>query len=79
MPNIALRQKKTVSVTLEPALYKKARQAGINLSATLAEALKNEIRYTEGLQWKRSNEKALQELNRITNEHGLISDEYRTF
>ena len=38
MPVSAMRHKKTVSVTLEPALLRQAREAGINLSATLATA-----------------------------------------
>lgn len=75
----ALTRKKTISLTLEPGLYQQAREAGINLSATLAKALKNEIRAVENLRWKRNNQQALQELNRITEEHGLLSDEYRKF
>ncbi|MBS0850139.1 type II toxin-antitoxin system CcdA family antitoxin [Citrobacter sp. JGM124] len=74
-----IRHKKTVSVTLEPALLRQAREAGINLSATLATALRHEIRESESERWKRANRKALQELNRITDEHGLLSDDYRTF
>lgn len=74
-----IRHKKTVSVTLEPALLRQAREAGINLSATLATALRHEIRESESEHWKRANRKAIQELNRITDEHGLLSDDYRTF
>ncbi|MBJ5229373.1 type II toxin-antitoxin system CcdA family antitoxin, partial [Salmonella enterica subsp. enterica serovar Newport] len=29
--------------------------------------------------WKAENRGGLQELNRITDEHGLLSDDYRTF
>ncbi|QWT40335.1 type II toxin-antitoxin system CcdA family antitoxin [Dickeya dadantii] len=79
MPATSVRHKKTVSVTLEPALLQQAREAGINLSATLAEALKREIRASEAEQWQRENRAGLQELNRITDEHGLLSDDYRTF
>jgi len=79
MPASAIRHKKTVSVTLEPALLRQAREAGINLSATLATALRHEIRESESECWKRTNRKAIQELNRITDEHGLLSDDYRTF
>jgi len=79
MPASVMRHKKTVSVTLEPALLRQAREAGINLSATLATALRNEIRESESERWKRTNRKAIQELNRITDEHGLLSDDYRTF
>ncbi|MBD9660079.1 MULTISPECIES: type II toxin-antitoxin system CcdA family antitoxin [Pantoea] len=79
MPSTAVRQKKTVSVTLEPALLEQAREAGLNLSAILSKALHYEIRTTEAERWKRENSEGLQELNRITEEHGLLSDEYRTF
>jgi antitoxin CcdA len=74
-----LRQKRTVSITLDPELYRLAKQIGINLSATLAEALKREIRSAENEKWKRDNQDAFQELNRISDEHGLLSDEHRTF
>jgi len=79
MPASVMRHKKTVSVTLEPALLRQAREAGINLSATLASALRHEIRESESERWKRTNRKAIQELNRITDEYGLLSDDYRTF
>lgn len=79
MPTAAVRHKKTVSVTLEPALLQQAREAGINLSAVLAKALEHEIHTSEAEKWKRENQAALQELNRITDEHGLLSDDDRTF
>ncbi len=79
MPGTNVRHKKTVSVTLEPALLQQARDAGINLSAVLTAALKQEIS-TKGVErWKQENRTGLQELNRITEEHGLLSDDYRTF
>ncbi|MEE3652180.1 MULTISPECIES: type II toxin-antitoxin system CcdA family antitoxin [unclassified Brenneria] len=74
----SIRRKKTVSVTPEPALFQQARNAGINLSAVLTEALKHEIRASESERWKK-NHKALQELNRITDKHGLLSDDHRVF
>ena len=74
-----IRSKRTVSVTLEPSLLERARAAGINLSATLATALQHEISGSEAERWKRENSAAIQELNRITEEHGLLSDDYRAF
>ena len=75
----AMRSKRTVSVTLDPSLLERARAAGINLSATLATALQNEISGSEAERWKRENSAAIQTLNRITEEHGLLSDDYRAF
>ncbi len=79
MPGANTRHKKTVSVTLEPLLLQQAREAGINLSALLTKALEQEIGAVGSERWKRENRAGLQELNRITDEHGLLSDEYRTF
>lgn len=59
MPASAMRHKKTVSVTLEPVLLRQAREAGINLSATLATTLRHEIRKSESERWKRTNRKAI--------------------
>ena len=75
----ALRHKKTVSVTLDPTLYQQARQAGLNMSATLTSALQQALRQTEITEWKQDNLNALLELNRLTDEYGLLSDEHRAF
>jgi antitoxin CcdA len=79
MPNTSVKTKKTVSVTVEPLLLQQAREAGLNLSAILTEALRQELRAAAADNWKRENSAGLKELNRITEEHGLLSDEYRTF
>ncbi|WP_270827573.1 type II toxin-antitoxin system CcdA family antitoxin [Aeromonas sp. Y318-1] len=74
-----IRNKRTVSVTLDPHLLERARATGINLSATLATALQREISDSEAEYWKRENRTAIETLNRINEEHGLLSDDYRTF
>ena len=74
-----IRQKKNSSVALEPALLRQNRDAEINLSATLITDLKHEMRESQSEIWKRNNREAIKELNRVTNEHGLLSDDYRTF
>jgi len=78
VPTLTLRHKKTVSVTLEPVLLEQARRAGINLSAILAEALKSKLQQLEAEDWKSENREAVLELNRISDDHGLLSDDYRT-
>lgn len=79
MAGTSMRHKKTVSVTLEPLLLQQAREAGINLSALLTKALEQEISASGSECWKRENRASIQELNRITDEYGLLSDDYRTF
>ncbi|SFU91015.1 type II toxin-antitoxin system CcdA family antitoxin [Xenorhabdus koppenhoeferi] len=73
------RTKKTVSVTVSPELYEQAKQLGLNFSAILTQALIAELKSAAAEQWKRENREGLEELNRITREHGLLSDQYRTF
>ncbi|AYA41614.1 type II toxin-antitoxin system CcdA family antitoxin [Xenorhabdus nematophila] len=73
------RTKKTVSVTVSPELYEQAKQIGLNFSAILTQALIAELKSAAAEQWKRDNREGLEELNRVTREHGLLSDQYRTF
>ena len=75
----AMRSKRTVSVTLEPSLLERARAAGINLSATLTAALLQEVSVSEAERWKRENREAIQTLNQMVEERGLLSDDYRAF
>ena len=75
----SIRVKKTVTVILEPELIQEAKAAGINLSQTLRNALKAEIKEIEAARWKKENEAAIDYLNQLTEENGLLSDAYRTF
>ena len=71
--------KRSVNLTLDPVLYEKAKLAGLNLSQLLAEKVKSCIHDIEMAKWRAENIAGLTELNRITEEHGLLSDDYRTF
>lgn len=73
------RTTQSVTMTVERALLSRAREAGINLSATLAAALDSELRQHEARKWQEENSAALEALNRFHDEHGCFSDEYRTF
>ena len=74
-----LRATQSVTMTVERALLSRAREAGINLSATLTAALDAELRQHEAKKWKEENSEGLEALNRFHDEHGCFSDEYRTF
>ncbi|EEN2846508.1 type II toxin-antitoxin system CcdA family antitoxin [Salmonella enterica] len=73
------RATQSVTMTVERALLSRAREAGINLSATLTAALDAELRQYEAKKWQEENNEALETLNRFHDEHGCFSDEYRTF
>ncbi|HEJ7973651.1 TPA: type II toxin-antitoxin system CcdA family antitoxin [Serratia marcescens] len=71
--------KKTVNVTIDRDLFQRAKSLGVNVSSVLTDALSVRVRDIEIQQWRKQNRAALEELNRITEENGLLSDEYRTF
>ncbi|EMH4131475.1 type II toxin-antitoxin system CcdA family antitoxin [Serratia bockelmannii] len=71
--------KKTVNVTIDRDLFQRAKSLGVNVSSVLTDALSVRVRDIEIQQWREQNRVALEELNRITEENGLLSDEYRTF
>ena len=71
--------KRPTNVSINQGLLEAAKALDINLSATLTAALLREIQESEATRWKRENSQAMQELNRITDDHGLLSDDYRTF
>ncbi|MEY0242178.1 type II toxin-antitoxin system CcdA family antitoxin [Providencia rettgeri] len=73
------RTKKTVSVTVAPELYEQARRAKLNLSAILACALQAELKRLEAQKWKNDNVEGFNELNRINEVYGLLSDKYKDF
>lgn len=73
------RNTQSVTMTLERGLLNQAREAGINLSATLAAALDAELRRYAAQKWQTENMEALDALNHFHDENGCFSDEYRTF
>ncbi|WP_275166550.1 type II toxin-antitoxin system CcdA family antitoxin [Citrobacter koseri] len=73
------RNTQSVTMTVERALLVRAREAGINLSATLTTALDAELRRHEAKKWQEENRESIDALNRFHDEHGCFSDEYRTF
>jgi antitoxin CcdA len=73
------RTTQSVTMTVDRSLLSRAREAGINLSATLTAALNAELRHHATLKWQDENAEALEALNRFHDQHGCFSDEYRTF
>lgn len=73
------RATQSVTMTVERALLSRAREAGINLSATMTAALDAELRQYEAKKWQEENSEALEALNRFHTENGCFSDDHRTF
>ncbi|ELY5789823.1 type II toxin-antitoxin system CcdA family antitoxin [Cronobacter turicensis] len=66
-------------MTIDEALYQRARAHGINLSQRLSLVLEDDLRELERQQWKDDNREGLLELNRIAGECGNFADEHRKF
>ena len=73
------RNTQNVTMTVERGLLSQAREAGINLSATLTAALDAELRHQATRKWQEENKEGIEALNRFHDDHGCFSDEYRTF
>ena len=71
--------KKATNLSINSDLLSKARKLKINLSATLEQALADELRAAERDKWLKSNKKAIDSLNELAEKNGLFSDSYRNF
>jgi antitoxin CcdA len=71
--------KRPTNLSINSDLLVKARNLKINLSATLEQALANEVRAAEQEQWLNNNKEAIQALNELSEKNGLFSDSYREF
>jgi antitoxin CcdA len=75
-----------VTVEVDAETLKRAREAGLDLSAVLRRALRRELpllsdeeRKRAADQWYRENKEAVDSYNRFIAEHGLLSDGIRKF
>lgn len=67
----------TQSVTV--TVVNRARDAGLNMSATLTVALNAELKKHAATRWREENAEAIAALNQLADETGCFSDEYRSF
>ena len=71
--------KKATNLSINSDLLSKAKKLKINLSATLEQALTDELRSTERDKWLKTNKRAIDSLNEFSEKNGLFSDSYRNF
>lgn len=71
--------KKATNVSINAELLAKAKSLNINLSATLEDALKEQVRLNEQAQWLKENDEAIQAYNAFVEENGSFSDSARKF
>jgi antitoxin CcdA len=71
--------KKAANLSINADLLTKAKELDINLSATLEQALIEALKKKLRDQWLAENQAAIEAYNEHVEEHGVFSDELRTF
>ena len=71
--------KRATNVSIRSDLLDAAREAGVNLSATLERALTEELAAARRAHWREENREAIAAYNEYVEEHGVFSDNVRAF
>jgi antitoxin CcdA len=71
--------KRATNVSIRSDLLAAAREAGVNLSATLERALTDELAASKRKKWREENRDAIQAYNEHVEKHGTFSDDVRSF
>jgi antitoxin CcdA len=71
--------KRATNVSIRSDLLDAARDAGVNLSATLERALAEELANVRRARWREENREAIAAYNEYVDAHGTFSDGVRTF
>ncbi|MFE8069424.1 type II toxin-antitoxin system CcdA family antitoxin [Marinobacteraceae bacterium S3BR75-40.1] len=71
--------KKAANLSVNSDLLAKTRALNINLSATLEQALKEQLAKREAERWVEENHAAIQAYNDFVDAHGCFGDEFRDF
>jgi antitoxin CcdA len=71
--------KRPTNVSIRSDLLGAAREAGVNLSATLERALTEELAALKRQRWREENREAIEAYNEHVEKHGAFSDEVRSF
>ncbi len=71
--------KRATNVSIRVDLLDAARNAGVNLSATLERALAEELASLKRARWREENRGAIAAYNEFVDGHGVFSDGVRSF
>lgn len=71
--------KKATNLSINSDLLSKARRSGINLSATLEQALTEALLAKQQAQWLAENRSAIASYNEDVEKHGSFADTLRSF
>lgn len=72
-------KKTSVNIAVNSDLLKKSQALNINLSASLEDALSQQLKEHVQMQWELQNRNAIKSYNEFVEAHGCFSDDYRCF
>jgi len=71
--------KRATNLSVNSDLLRRARELDVNLSATLEQALADEVRRRQKALWLKENRAAIDAYNEAVEQHGTFSDTLRRF
>lgn len=71
--------KKATNLSINSSLLAEAKGLKVNLSATLEKALEIELKEAKRANWLKDNKEAIENCNKLAEQHGLFADKFRKF
>lgn len=71
--------KKATNLSINSSLLAEAKGLKVNLSATLEKALETELKEAKRANWLKDNKEAIENCNKLAEQHGLFADKFRKF
>jgi antitoxin CcdA len=71
--------KKPTNLSINSDLLKRAKELDINLSATLEQALTEQLKAKQAQQWREQNQASIAAYNQSVEDQGVFSDGLRSF
>lgn len=71
MTSVAITRKRTINISVDPALLERAKSLALNVSAIASEALAAKVHEAEQERWCEENREAIATMNRFVAENGI--------
>ncbi len=72
-------RKRAANVTVDAEILAEAKAMGINLSQTLEDELRKQVKQEKIRRWSEENKEAIESHNRFIEKHGIWSEKYRSW
>jgi len=72
-------RKRAANVSIDAEILAEAKAMGINLSQTLEDELRKQVKQEKIRRWSEDNKEAIESHNRFIEKHGIWSEKYRSW